>query len=136
MTQERRDQKGTEVNEERLNRESGCDGGRAGGSLLSRFVPSVVSRVPTPFHSPARPGSLATRSPYPPSPVTTDRPSLAPYVGRSCRYASAATRTGSVRPKGPFHGRTGPAARSEENVDNERSRKADMETDDSRHSHG
>lgn len=60
MTQERRDQKGTEVNEERLNRESGCDGGRAGGSLLSRFVPSVVSRVPTPFHSPARPGSLAT----------------------------------------------------------------------------
>jgi len=28
VTQERRDQKGTEVNEERLNRESGCDGGR------------------------------------------------------------------------------------------------------------
>ena len=77
-----------------------------------------------------------SHSPPFPSPVTTDRPSLAPYVGRSCRYASAATRTGSVRPKGPFHGRTGPAARSEENVDNERSRKADMETDDSRHSHG
>ena len=64
MTQERRDQKGTEVNEERLNRESGCDGGRAGGSLLSRFVPSVVSRVPTPFHSPASLPLILTSSPY------------------------------------------------------------------------
>lgn len=113
----------------------------------------LVSRVPRPsvalrnrLRSFASHGAPAVRSPRslpapylpprPPSPVTTDRPSLAPYVGRSCRYASAATRTGSVRPKGPFHGRTGPAARSEENVDNERSRKADMETDDSRHSHG
>lgn len=46
MTQERRDQKGTEVNEERLNRESGCDGrGReCRVSLLTAFA-SFTSRT-------------------------------------------------------------------------------------------
>lgn len=48
-----------------------------------------------------------------PSPVTTDRPSLAPYVGRSCRYASAATRTGSIPLWAAFGRGTGPAARME-----------------------
>lgn len=46
VTQERRDQKGTEVNEERLNRESGCDGrGReCRVSLLTAFA-SFTSRT-------------------------------------------------------------------------------------------
>lgn len=46
MTQERRDQKGTEVNEERLNRKSGCDGrGReCRVSLLTAFA-SFTSRT-------------------------------------------------------------------------------------------
>lgn len=40
VTQERRDQKGTEVNEERLNRESGCDGseGHVTGSSRSLYL--------------------------------------------------------------------------------------------------
>lgn len=55
VTQERRDQKGTEVNEERLNRESGCDGAR---SLPSPHHPRRlwapplrVSLTPFPYHS-------------------------------------------------------------------------------------